>query len=112
MDNSVDTAKLGAMAGQVITIMAVAEENPGRGRRLRKSMLPHGDIDGWKQIKRRGEIGEAMFLTKAMKMGFSVGILWGDSDRYDLIADAGSGLLRVQVKSAHRVSARPHNEYQ
>ena len=97
--------------GSGITVMAVAEEALRKGRGLRKSLLPHGDLQDHAGIKRRGEIGEAMFLTKAMTMGFSVGILWGDSDKYDLIVDAGAGLLRVQVKSAHRVSANAGGGY-
>jgi hypothetical protein len=78
---------------------------------LRKAGVPHGDIGDRENQKRRGEIAEAMFLTKAVTMGFSVGVLWGDSDKYDLIVDAGAGLLRVQVKSAHRVSANGGGGY-
>ncbi|MGB6472638.1 MAG: group I intron-associated PD-(D/E)XK endonuclease [Candidatus Sulfotelmatobacter sp.] len=95
----------------VITIMAMVEEWPEARRGVRKAWLPHGDIGDRANQKRRGEIAEAMFLTKAVTMGFSVGVLWGDSDRYDLIVDAGAGLLRVQVKSAHRVSASKGGGY-
>ena len=52
-----------------------------------------------------------MFLTKAVTMGFSVGVLWGDSDKYDLIVDAGGRLLKVQVKSAHHPSKGPHGYF-
>jgi len=53
--------------------------------------------------KRRGEFGEAAFLRKAASMGFGVSKPWGDSDRYDLVVDVGGRMLRVQVKSAHRL---------
>ena len=87
-----------------ITIMAMAEQSPERRRKGRKVSLPHGEIHHPNGSKRRGEIAEAMFLTKAVTMGFSVGVLWGDSDKYDLIVDAGGRLLKVQVKSAHHPS--------
>ena len=61
--------------------------------------------------KRRGEIAEAAFLSKASSMGFGVAKPWGDSDRYDLIVDVGGCLLRVQVKSAHRVCAQNSGGY-
>lgn len=64
-----------------------------------------------RETKRRGEIGEAAFLSKAASMGFGVAKPWGDSDRYDLIVDVGGRLLRVQVKSAHRVCAQAGGGY-
>lgn len=44
-------------------------------------------------------------------MGFGVAKPWGDSDRYDFIVDIAGRLLKVQVKSAHRVSASPGGGY-
>jgi hypothetical protein len=64
-----------------------------------------------REVKRRGEIGEAAFLSKAASMGFGVSKPWGDSDRYDLVVDVGGRMLRVQVKSAHCVSASPGGGY-
>jgi hypothetical protein len=64
-----------------------------------------------REVKRRGEIGEAAFLKKAASMGFGVSKPWGDSDRYDLVVDVGGRMLRVQVKSAHCVSASPGGGY-
>ena len=52
--------------------------------------------------KQRGEMAEAAFLAKAAGLGFRVSKPWGESSRYDFIVDDGNGLLRVQVKSAHR----------
>ena len=86
-------------------IMGMAEEPRGKGRKRRKVGPLHGDVRDRRETKKRGEIGEAMFMTKAMTMGYNVAKLWGDSDRYDLIVDTGEKLLRVQVKSAQRVSA-------
>ena len=103
-------AGLGVTMG-VITIMAVAEEDPGKGRKRRRAARPYGDLRDRRRQKRRGEIAEAFFLAKAAAMGFAVATPWGDSGRYDLIVDTGAKLLRVQVKSAHRVSANAGGGY-
>jgi hypothetical protein len=66
---------------------------------------------GAKLTKRRGELGEAAFLAKAASMGIGVAKPWGDSDRYDFIIDAGGRLLRVQIKSAHCISAAKGRGY-
>ncbi len=42
--------------------------------------------------KRQGELAELAFVMKAMSMGFLVSKPWGDSDRYDFVADAGGRL--------------------
>lgn len=75
-------------------LMAMAETQEWRAR----------DAAWWRGLtkKRRGEMAEAAFLHKASTLGFSVSKPWGDSDPYDLIVDSGSGLSRVQVKSAYR----------
>ncbi len=52
--------------------------------------------------KRRGETAELAFMLKAASLGFGVSKPWGDSDRYDVIVDAGSRLWRVQVRSTER----------
>jgi hypothetical protein len=54
--------------------------------------------------KRRGELAELAFLWKAASLGFTVAKPYGDSDRYDFILDSGGRLIRVQVKSASRLS--------
>src|SRR5215813_12388197 len=61
--------------------------------------------------KRRGELAEAAFLVKASSMGIGVAKPWGDSERYDFIIDAGGRLLKVQIKSAHCVSAARSGGY-
>ena len=38
-------------------------------------------------------------MFKAVSMGFGVAKPWGDSERYDIILNAGRVLWRVQVKS-------------
>jgi hypothetical protein len=63
-------------AKEVIEIQAVAEPN----------------------TKRRGESAEAQFISRAISLGFSVLKPWGDSDRYDVVIDHGSGFWRAQVK--------------
>jgi hypothetical protein len=50
--------------------------------------------------KRRGEVAEAAFLSKAASLGFDVAKPWGDSAQFDFILHTGSRCWRVQVKSA------------
>ena len=38
-------------------------------------------------------------MFKAVSMGFGVAKPWGDSERYDIILNAGRVLWRVQIKS-------------
>jgi hypothetical protein len=92
-------------------IMAVAEDFPEKGRKRKKVVGPYGDVQDRRCQKRRGEIAEAMFLAKAAKMGFGLATPWGDSLKYDMIVDTGERLFRVQVKSAHRVSASKGGGY-
>ena len=39
-------------------------------------------------------------MFKAVSMGFGVAKPWGDSERYDIILNAGRVLWRVQIKSS------------
>ncbi|MGA9511783.1 MAG: group I intron-associated PD-(D/E)XK endonuclease [Candidatus Sulfotelmatobacter sp.] len=82
------------MSEYIGELMAMAEAQEWRAR----------DAAWWRGLtmKRRGEMAEAAFLHKASMLGFGVSKPWGDSDPYDLIVDSGSGLWRVQVKSAYR----------
>jgi PD-(D/E)XK endonuclease len=75
-------------------LMAMTERQQWRAR----------DAAWWRGLtkKRCGEMAEAAFLHKASMLGFGVSKPWGDSEPYDLIVDSGSGLWRVQVKSAYR----------
>jgi len=83
----------GGMSEYIGDLMAMAETQEWRAR----------DAPWWRGLtrKRRGEMAEAAFLHKASSLGFGVSKPWGDSDPYDLIVDSGSGLWRVQVKSAY-----------
>jgi len=58
--------------------------------------------------KRRGEVAEAAFLSKAASLGFDVAKPWGDSTQFDFILYTGSRCWRVQVKSAF---LRDENRY-
>lgn len=51
--------------------------------------------------KDKGDISEAEVTTALLRKGWSVSTPVGDNDRYDLIADTGQELVRVQVKTAH-----------
>ena len=63
-------------------IMAVAEDGPedmsweegGKKKERRRGWVgrPHGDLRDRTGQKRRGEVGEAMFLVKMVALGFSV----------------------------------------
>jgi hypothetical protein len=57
--------------------------------------------------KQRGELAELAFMFKAVSMGFGVAKPWGDSERYDIILNAGRVLWRVQIKS---IFSRRHCE--
>jgi PD-(D/E)XK endonuclease len=109
-----DEERMGPNGIVIDRIMAVAEDyprkEPRRGRK-KKAFGPYGDIESRGCQKRRGEIGEAMFLAKAARMGFGIATPWGDSLKYDMVIDTGKRLFRVQVKSAHKVSASKGGGY-
>ena len=48
---------------------------------------------------RKGDETESVVLSRFMKAGLSVSVPFGDSDRYDLVADDGTNLHRVQCKT-------------
>jgi len=56
--------------------------------------------------KETGELTEQRVIVKLLELGASVSEPVGDSDRYDLIADNGSNLLRLQVKTGWFDSGR------
>ena len=51
------------------------------------------------QMKRRGELAEAMFTQRALAQGLTVAKLYGDSEHYDQVVGNGSRFWRMQVKS-------------
>lgn len=46
-----------------------------------------------------GERSEAAILNWLIQLGYAVSIPFGNNQRYDLIADDGKGLIRVQCKT-------------
>ncbi|WP_255665806.1 group I intron-associated PD-(D/E)XK endonuclease [Haladaptatus sp. DYF46] len=48
---------------------------------------------------RKGDETESTVLSRLMAVGLSVSVPFGDSDRYDLVADDGQTLYRVQCKT-------------
>jgi hypothetical protein len=56
--------------------------------------------------KRQGELSEIAFALKAVQLGFRIFEPVGDSQRYDVILDAGQHLWRIQVKSTAGVHDR------
>lgn len=49
--------------------------------------------------KQKGDIGEMVVVTEALKRGYTVCTTVGDNARYDIIIDDGDLLMRVQVKA-------------
>ncbi len=49
-----------------------------------------------------GNISEIKVAAKLVELGYTISFPFGDNARYDLIADDGERLLRVQVKHAKR----------
>jgi antitoxin FitA len=66
------------------------------------TIIPKIHAVGLTTRKAHGEAAEAAFLAKATTLGFGVARVWGDSERYDFIADSGTRLWRIQVKSTVR----------
>ena len=53
---------------------------------------------------RRGDETESIVLAELMRVGLSVSVPFGDSDRYDLIVDDDGSLYRVQCKTGSWVN--------
>jgi hypothetical protein len=77
-------------------MMREANDNSG-GKQQPNEVIEIQAVAGT-TTKRRGESAEAEFISRAIRLGFSVLKPWGESDRYDVVIDHGSGFWRVQVK--------------
>ncbi|WP_276299989.1 group I intron-associated PD-(D/E)XK endonuclease [Halorussus lipolyticus] len=53
---------------------------------------------------RKGDETEAIILGRLMGLGVSISVPFGDSDRYDLVADYENRLYRVQCKTGSWVN--------
>lgn len=53
---------------------------------------------------KQGDIGEARAILELMKKGYLVSKPFSNSSKYDLIADDGNNLLKVQVKTTNNKS--------
>lgn len=53
---------------------------------------------------RRGDVSESVVLARIMRLGVSVAVPFGDSDRYDLVVDDDGTLVRVQCKTGSWVN--------
>lgn len=53
---------------------------------------------------RRGDVTEAVVVGALMRVGVSVSVPFGDSDRYDILADDAGTLFRVQCKTGSWVN--------
>src|SRR5271165_1252470 len=75
-----------------------------------ESMGNQGSKKKWvKGCKERGEWAELCFMAKAAGLGMAVSKPLGDSQRYDVLVEAGGRILRVQVKST--IYRRRGSEY-
>ena len=54
--------------------------------------------------KEKGNIGEAVVLSEFIKRGIQVSIPFGDSARYDLIAEFNGKLNKIQVKYCNQLN--------
>ena len=52
-----------------------------------------------RNTKAVGDVSEAMVIAALVSRGYLVSIPFGENHRYDLIADDGERLLRIQVKT-------------
>lgn len=52
-----------------------------------------------RDTKSIGDISEAFVISQLVKRGYLVSIPFGENHRYDIIADDGNRLLRIQVKT-------------
>ena len=53
--------------------------------------------------KRKGRITELMVYAKLLKYG-EVSIPYGDNCRYDCILDINNKMLKIQIKTAHKIT--------
>ena len=54
--------------------------------------------------KEKGNIGEAIILAEFVKRGVQCSIPFGDTARYDLIAEFGGKLNKIQVKYCNQIT--------
>lgn len=54
--------------------------------------------------KTKGNIGEAIIIAEFVKRGIQVSIPFGDNARYDLIAEFGGKLNKIQIKYCSIIS--------
>ncbi len=54
--------------------------------------------------KRKGMMGELIFVVKSTSMGFAVSKPYSDTEAYDLVIEENGRLLRIQVKSVFTTS--------
>lgn len=54
--------------------------------------------------KTKGNIGESQILSEFVKRGVQVSIPFGDNARYDLVADFGGKLQKIQVKYCNQIT--------
>ena len=55
-------------------------------------------------VKHRGALTELQCITYLHGLGYTISIPYGDNARYDLILDTGKKLLRIQIKTASKVT--------
>ncbi len=52
-----------------------------------------------RDTKTMGDISELRVMTKLIELGYRVALPYGENHRYDIVADDGEKLFRVQVKT-------------
>jgi hypothetical protein len=56
------------------------------------------------RLKAKGDLAELKIAADLLARGFGIAIPFGEDSNYDLIADTGSELHRIQVKHVSRMA--------
>jgi len=65
-------------------------------------VAPKRSLSTKRNTKRVGDVSEAQVILALAKMGVDVLIPFGENHRYDIVADDGEKLVRIQVKTGRR----------
>jgi hypothetical protein len=76
------------------TLFARADQTPRADKAVKIEIDPPK-----RDTKRKGDISEARVIAALAEAGYLLSIPFGENQRYDLIADDGKRLLRIQVKT-------------
>ena len=67
-----------------------------------RGLIPPLETKATRNTKAVGDLSEVMVIAALVSHGYLVSIPFGENHRYDVIADDGTRLLRIQVKTGRR----------